>query len=336
MNTRQLSSKIRPFSVLLIALIFCSAATPSVPDYSNTNHWAALPQKKDKADRVPVNTEFLNLQDSAKVDVFFIHPTTYYQSYSGNADVEDTRLNNFTDNSTITKQASVFNGVAKVYAPRYRQAALHNFFKRDGSKATKAFNLAYSDVKSAFKYYLEHYNNGRPIIIAGHSQGSMHGMKLVKEFFDGTKKQDQLIAAYLIGYNVPSNYYDFLDACDNPKESNCIISYNTFGWEAIPKYADFTNAICVNPTSWKKDQIKTGKGVHMGGVPKSFDSIDENLVECKCNNGILWITKPKENGYIMMGGKNYHMADYSLFYKDIRENLAERINSTKDAKESNE
>ena len=310
---------------LIVMTVAIGGSTPDAPDYALEKYWAALPFKIDNADKTPKNTEFKNQQNNAKVDVFFIHPTTYYRTYSGNGDPDDKHLNNFTDEQTLVNQASVYNGSAKIYAPRYRQAALHNFFKRDDSKAQKAFNIAYSDVKRSFEYYLKNYNNGRPIIIAGHSQGSMHGKKLVKEFFDGDPLQEKLVAAYLIGYNIPKDLFDFLLVCDSADQTNCIISYNTYGWESDPKYYNYTKAICVNPLTWKKDGKIAGKAEHKGGVPKTFDTIDKQMVSCKCNNGVLWISKPKERGYVMMGGKNYHLVDYNLFYNDIRENVKERV-----------
>lgn len=310
--------------VIMLAVVI-GGSIPEAPDYASEESWAALPSKLDKADLTPANTDFKNDQQNAKVDVFFIHPTTYYRSYSGNGDVKDERLNEFTDEQTLINQASVFNGSAKIYAPRYRQAALHNFFKRDDTKAEKAFSIAYSDVKRAFDYYLKHYNNGRPIIIAGHSQGSMHGDRLLRDYFDGKPLQKKLVAAYLIGHNIPKDGFSFITACDDPTQTGCIVSYNAFGWDSDPKYYDYSKAICVNPINWKNNGKDAARADHKGGVPKTFDAVDENMISCKCSNGVLWITKPKERGYVMMGGKNYHMVDYNLFYKDIRVNVAERV-----------
>jgi hypothetical protein len=310
---------------LVITSVVILGSVPEPPDYSLERNWAALPTIKDKADLVPSNSGFTNNQSTAKVDVFYIHPTTYYRSYSGNGDPEDKKLNEFTDSQPIAFQASVYNGAAKVYAPRYRQAALHNFFKRDDSKSKRAFDIAYSDVKRSFEYYLKNLNKGRPIIIAGHSQGSMHGERLIREFFDGTKLQSKLVAGYLIGYSIPKNAFTVIPICSSPNQSNCVVSYNTFGWDSEPRYQEFGNAICVNPVSWKIDGKQADKSLHKGGVPSSFDRVDESLLTCKCVNGTLWITKPKERGYIMMGGKSYHLMDYSLFYKDIRDNVADRV-----------
>lgn len=297
---------------------------PAPPDYRSADSWAALPDRADAADVVPEGSGLKDEQATAPVDVFYLHPTTYYRSYNGNADVTDKRLNKFTDENPIKKQASVYNGSARVFAPRYRQAALHSFFKRDTDKSRRAFQVAYGDVKRAFEYYMEHYNDGRGIIIAGHSQGSMHGKQLVREFFDGTEIQEQLVAAYLIGYSVKKGEFDFLSACESAEETGCLISFSSYGWEANPKYADYRDAICVNPVTWLADTKVSSRSDHLGGIPRTFDEVDREMVECKCTNNILWITKPKERGYIMMGGKNYHLVDYNLFYMDIRKNVAAR------------
>src|SRR3954466_5565040 len=113
-------------------------------DYSKTDNWAALPVKSDNADWVPEKSSLKNNQDSAKVDVFFIHPTTDVTGYFGNTDIDDRSVNKQTDNFPIKFQASVFNGSCKVYAPRYRQAVLNNFFTRKSEKSQAAFDLAYS------------------------------------------------------------------------------------------------------------------------------------------------------------------------------------------------
>src|SRR5215218_1133576 len=154
----------------------------SSPDYSDINYWAAHPWKKDPSDSVPSG-----LNDKSRdslVDVFFIHPTTYInKKKSWNADINDGYMNAKTDYTTVLYQASAFNQYARVFAPRYRQAHFSAFFAGD-SAAAAAFDTAYADVKKAFEYYLQHHNNGKPMIIAGHSQGAMLGKRLLKEFFD--------------------------------------------------------------------------------------------------------------------------------------------------------
>ena len=152
-------------------------------NYDNLNNWAAHPWKRDNADSIPLELKNKEIIDSV-ADVFFIHPTTYTQKEftDWNADINNYQLNQNTDNTTILYQASVFNKRCRIFAPRYRQAHINAFYINQDS-ASGYFDLAYNDIKNAFEYYLEHYNDKRPIIIASHSQGTKHAGILLKEFF---------------------------------------------------------------------------------------------------------------------------------------------------------
>lgn len=313
---------------LLFTAITVLALANDAPDYANTKYWAALPTVTDNADWSPNDTALHDNQATANADVFFIHPTTAIVGYKGNADINDEKLNKKTDETTIQYQASVFNGACKVYAPRYRQALLHNFFKRNSQSAQQAFDLAYQDVKKAFQYYLDHYNNGRPIIIASHSQGSLHAIHLLQDFFDGTALQKQLVQAYVIGYPVQENQFQFLKVCQSPDDLGTIVSYNTFEMDANPNQfvQEYDNAICVNPLSWTTDKTFVTSKSNLGSLQNNSRNIIPNMVGAKCGNGILEIQKPKEKGFIPLLKSNYHIYDYSLFYINIRENVTHRVN----------
>lgn len=307
-------------SFVLIFISWISYAT----DYSKPENWAALPTMKDNADWTPKGLK--NNQDSALADVFYIHPTTNLTGFKGNADLDSKAINNQTDELPIKYQASVFNGSCKVYAPRYRQAALNNFFSKNTDRSKEAFDVAYADVKAAFEYYLEHYNAGRPIVIAGHSQGSMHAQRLLREFFDGKPLQQQLVIAYVIGYPTKEQQFQFLKVAETPEETGGYISYNTFGMDAkIEWMTEFNNAVVVNPLSWTRDKTFVPASKNLGSVSKKTDDIYTNVCGAKCGNGILEIQKPESGGFISMGFKNYHLFDYNLFYVNIRENVALRI-----------
>ncbi|HHH50208.1 MAG TPA: DUF3089 domain-containing protein, partial [Saprospiraceae bacterium] len=188
---------------------FSKVDSLNAPDYSNLDYWAALPSKKDEADRTP-DSSMKDQQATAKVDVFFLHPTTFIKNKKSNlwnASIDDQELNAKTDKSTILNQASIFNGAGRVFAPRYRQAHLAAYYTIDKATAKKALDFAYQDIKAAFEYYLQHYNNGRPIIIASHSQGTTHAGRLISEYFDGKELQKKLVAAYLIGMPVKKDQF---------------------------------------------------------------------------------------------------------------------------------
>ncbi|HYM93290.1 MAG TPA: DUF3089 domain-containing protein, partial [Chitinophagaceae bacterium] len=177
------------------------------PDYSNLNYWAAHPYKHDPSDSIP--KPLRNDWKDSSADVFFLHPTTYTRKKwkepkKLNADIDDPYINAKTDYSTILYQASVFNDQCRVFAPRYRQVHLNMFYTKNEHKADSAFEIAYQDIKTAFEYYLQHWNNGRPIIIASHSQGSKLAERLLKDFFENKALQNQLVVAYIIGWPVPN------------------------------------------------------------------------------------------------------------------------------------
>lgn len=165
---------------------FRSEILPPAPDYAQAANWAALPQRADAADRLPLKSPYRDGQDSARADVFFVHPTVYLgqppANDAWNAELRDSVLNRTVDNSTILNQASVFNGSCRVYAPRYRQAHYAVFTTADTASARHALDLAYADVKAAFQHYLDHFSGGRPVVVAGHSQGTVHAVRLLQEF----------------------------------------------------------------------------------------------------------------------------------------------------------
>lgn len=307
-----------PILITISNLIFAT-------DYSKQENWAALPTMQDNADWTPEGLK--DEQANAQVDVFFIHPTTDVTGFKGNASIDNKAINRQTDNFPIKYQASVFNGSCRIYAPRYRQAALHNFFTKNSDRSQEAFDTAYADVKAAFEYYLKYYNNGRPIIIAGHSQGSKHAQRLLREFFDGTPLQKQLVEAYIIGFPTHENNFQFLKVSQSPEETGGYISYSTFGQdskiaEIVPEY---NGAVSVNPLNWTTERVFVSGNENKGSLSRKSESIIHTVFGAKNGNGILEIQKPQEGGFVPMVMKNYHLFDYSLFYMNIRENVALRI-----------
>ena len=112
-------------------------------------------------------------------DVFYIHPTGYFQTH-WNAPLDPESAAYERTNSHLATQASAFAETCNVYAPYYRQATYYSFFDKD-TNGYKAQDIAYSDLSNAFSTYMKNHNQGRPFIIAGHSQGALHGQRLVHE-----------------------------------------------------------------------------------------------------------------------------------------------------------
>lgn len=299
------------------------------PDYSNTDFWAAHPWKWDPGDSVP-QPLLKDLRKDSVADVFFIHPTTFtdFADTNWNAKIDDSLINSKTDYTTILYQASVFNEQCRVFAPRYRQAHLKAFYDADKEKDSAAFDLAYSDVKNSFDYYLQHFNNGRPIIIAAHSQGTLHAGKILKEYFEGKVLQNKLICAYIIGMPVPENYFTALQPCRDSLSTGCFVSWRTYK-------RNYTDTIFVskekfkshitNPLTWTMNDEYAPTSLNTGGVLTNFNKITKGVVDAQVHGNILWTCKPKFFGNIFLRSKNYHIGDINLFYTNIRNNVRTRI-----------
>ena len=302
---------------------FANTQTP--PDYSLSDHWSCLPGKADEADRAPAAASPEN-QAQALADVFFIHPTTFMEADSvWNASLSDTALNRSTDERAIRHQASIFNRAGRVFAPRYRQMVYGGFVTANEEAKRKALELAYSDVRAAFAYYLEHWNQGRPIIIAGHSQGALHGMFLLSEFFDGKPLQDQLVAAYLPGWPIARDRYQHLKPCESPEETGCVASWCSFrnGYEPPALDTYYQNAIVVNPVNWTADGSPAGKEEHLGFLMENYETVKPKALEVRQHEGVLWVTSP----FPLVPVKNFHVGDFNLFWLDVRENAELRVNA---------
>ena len=299
-----------------------------LPDYSQLNYWAAHPWKWDPSDSIPKPLRY-EVKDST-VDVFFLHPTTHTKSKNKrqvNARIDDPLLNAKTDYTTILYQASTFNEQARVFAPRYRQAHIKTFFRKQNEETRRTFDLAYEDVKNAFEYYLKHWNNGRPIIIAAHSQGSKLAEQLLKEYFEDKVLKNKLVVAYLAGWPVPKNYFSSLQICKDSFQTGCLCSWRTFGKGFVPYYLknENGNSYVTNPLTWDTTGKYASRKLNKGSVLTNFNRVYKHTTDAQISNGLLYIKRPRFPGSFLYLTRNYHIGDINLYYLNIRENIKQRI-----------
>lgn len=196
------------------------------------------------------------------------------------------------------------------------------------SSSNQALELAYQDVKAAFLYYLENYNEGRPFIIAGHSQGTFHNIRLIKELIDTTALINQMVAAYLVGMPVSPSTYENCIPCLDEYQTNCFLSWNTMKKKTYPKFYKeyFQDAICHNPLSWELNEYYCEAEYHEGLVPKEFKKMVKKQYGASVHKGILWVDPVKIPGIPFTKlVKNWHIGDYNLFYGNIHENVNLRV-----------
>lgn len=324
---------------------FDPAKAPPAPDYALRDSWGALPDMADATDVAPPGVPIADPK-TAPLDVFFIHPTTFFSNSEWNQRLDDADTNRRTDMGPFRAQASAFNGCCAVYAPRYRQFTFSAVFNYD-SNSRGAEDLAYSDVKRAFAYYIAHYNRRRPFIIASHSQGSRMAVRLIPEMIDGTPLRARFVAAYVAGNWIPQSWFARLKTikpCETATETGCVNTWSTLAADAdaqkqreafvarngSPPAMAQERFVCTNPISWTTTGETAPASANIGGWnPGRSDpprAIDPHVVSARCDDGALFISDPEPNAYhaVELPGGNYHNYDYQLFWMNVRQNAIDR------------
>lgn len=303
---------------------FDDNAVPAAPNYGESRYWAVIP------DKIPEQLEPFIKEETIKneVDVFFVYPTllTDKKNEAWNADVNDIKFNQKILDKSVHYQASAWAEAGNLFVPYYRQSHYRIYVDPYTSQSGNSYEIAYNDVKKAFEFYLEHYNNNKPIIIASHSQGSAHCKRLLKEYFDGKPMQQQLIAAYLPGISVKEADFDVLKPMVFPDETGGYVSWNSYKMRKLPKRYDtwFKGGVTSNPISWNSND--TSAIEQHKGLLYSDDQIYPHSLTIEVKDGLLWVSVPKvPKRFFMRFIRNYHFADINLFWEDIRLNVQQRI-----------
>lgn len=278
---------------------FVLADAPKAPDFNNQYFWVAHPDKSDTSDLVPVGVDTSGDIINKAVDVFFVHSTGFVGPGGWNATMQSKNSEAQSIEYMLSSMASIFNGCCNIYAPHYREAQLQSFMPEKFDSGTQALDLAYQDVEVAFDYYLTHYNQGRPFMVVGHSQGTTHALRLLEQMVDKTELYNQLVAAYLVGYWIPedkfSRGFERITPCEEDTQLGCIVSYDVYGqggeldatvphwytsgWE-LNRQADDSvkSTVCINPMSWQRDHNKISKSQHLGAMPVDFKRTPVNML----------------------------------------------------------
>ncbi|MBQ7155938.1 MAG: DUF3089 domain-containing protein [Synergistaceae bacterium] len=321
--------------VLVFALAVCAGASPA-PDYSQPSSWCRFPEiTKD-------------------VDTFYICATEYIMGSFEDGAPDYATL----DNEEMLKgfeveymtQASVYADSTNVFVPYYRQSGLRyagEAWKKTGSLDAALLGMPYEDITTALDYYFEHCNNGRPFIIAGHSQGSAITLRLLKKYFrEHPDYYERMVAAYVIGYSVTKD-----DLAANPhlkfasgeSDTGVIVSWNTEGKQNVETNAAnvvvLPGTISINPLNWKLDETYAPVSENLGSLIEDKEtgepSIGDAGADAQVNlaRGVV-VTNAKAGPipdfaakivYDFFGPDARHDNDYTFYYNNIKDNVAKRI-----------
>ena len=313
------------------------------PDYRQASSWVARPgQADDPALWLP---DGVSASTTGKAAIFFIHPTTYLRNDRWNAPIDPGGDTAWRTDLFVKSEASAFNGAGEVWAPRYRQAAFGAFLL-DSADAESALDFAYRDVSAAFDEFVREAGD-KPIILAGHSQGALHLIRLLREKVAGKPIAKRLVAAYVVGWPIDTRS-DLpalgLPACGAATDTGCLLSWMSFGDPANPSLIldewkrtrgltggerSPDNILCVNPITGTQDGSATAQenpGTLVPSANLQSARLVEHAVGASCRKGLL-IIDGQIPAYVPppLPGNNFHVYDYALFWGAIRQDAQRRL-----------
>ncbi len=316
---------------------------PPAPDYAKPSAWALLP---------PNPGTWTTADPPA--DVFFVHPTTFDGGRNWNGPIDDEASNRFLNRVILPNYAGPFARVGRVFAPHYRQASVYTSLTlRDDAREAREF--AYDDVRRAFDYYLQHFANGRPLVIAGVEQGATLVDRLVHDAI--AERPDlvkRLAVVYLADTVVLREAYlpgSALPACAARDQAHCAVGWTqafefdkadirqtlhrSLVWGQAGHLEDAAGRpfLCVNPLLGMETDAPAPARLNRGAVAASDvewgarPAFLTRQVSAQCVGGLLRVSAPLSPSLRSTGGWLDHLKepDYNLFYADIEADANGRV-----------
>ena len=302
-------------------------------DYSQAECWLDVPAALMK-DGVLDGTA---AADSLKpVDVFYIYPTvTGFRPETEVCEMTDTMM--IAGAQMVRQiQTAVFDESCNVFMPYYRQISM----PKPGSDYSAIIDYVSGfDATDALDYYLTNLNQGRPFILAGHSQGASVLIALLENYM--TKHPEALsrmIAAYPIGFAVTKDWLakTGLKFAEGATDTGVIVSWNTEGPANLTE-KNMTLApggISINPINWKRDDTYADVKENLGSLTVEGKLVTPGIADARVDTvrGSVVVTTADAklyaipaDGAAMFGPESYHLHDYGFFFNNFKQNVADRV-----------
>lgn len=288
------------------------------------------------------NWMFRQDNGDAPVDVFYLYPTAVSIKCQSDVSPVDQHMK-FAALGNFERGPSLFDGTCNIFAPYYRQISAMPIMR--AKTLGDFFDVIYhtevrTDAYAALDYYFEHYNNGKPFILASHSQGSATMFIILEEYMKiHPEYYKRMIAGYILGMCVDKDYVKrnpHVKFAQGETDTGVIISWNVEGPNAtMPNFPVCENAVnCINPLNWKTDDtyapLEANKGSYdlkthsvIEGVADAQINVDRKVIVTKTVQDKGYVTIPKQA--VKFGDQSYHFDDWNFFYENIKENMKKRI-----------
>jgi hypothetical protein len=221
-----------------------SATAQAAPnDYGKPENWLCRPGRSNDACAIDLTTtivapdgkvtrEAFTPSPNAPIDCFYVYPTVSADQ-SPNSDMAIGPE----EQNVVRQQFARFASQCRTFAPMYRQVTLSGLraAMAGGGRLTLDEGPGYDDVLAAWNYYLKNDNNGRGVVLIGHSQGAMVLTRLIAREIDGKPVQSRLVSAILMGTSVAvpkgqdvGGAFKTIPLCRSAEQTGCLITFATF------------------------------------------------------------------------------------------------------------
>lgn len=305
--------------VLLPALTSCSHTV--YPDYTIRDSWAYFAHTTGESPSI--------------IDVFMVAPTVEL----GKDGILNAAMASPEYRKKLTgalnMQLGIYAGDAVVFAPYYRQATLA-VFGLQKARYDKHLSIAYEDIRRAFLHFAAF--SDRPFVLTGFSQGAIHILELLKEFFHDENYQDRLVAAYVLGWRITPDdlaSYPHLKMAQSDDDVGVIVSFNSEAQHITSSLfvPEGIKTLSINPLNWRSDASPAGKELnkgacftdHSGSIKSEIKALTGAYIDPV--RGTLKLPDIREQDYpgILFEDGIYHLYEYLFFYRNLQSNIKERI-----------
>ncbi len=313
---------------LLILLFALFVFSLSGVDYGNAENWVIC-------DSAPAGA-------AQPADLFYVYPTLTSDRDCALMDWSDSAVAAKTVGFTAA-QTGIFGGRFRVFAPYVRQLEFGRCIlslRAGESWEASEMKTGIEDTADAFRYYLDHYNCGRPVVLLGHSQGAVDLYCLLKNCPEITAAGG-LVAAYLPGLpKITAERFssDFAGRDIHPAvgadDTGAVIVWNTRRSDAVDDLFTCPGGLCVNPLNWRTDSVPASASENLGAF---FYDLKTGITEsggpyCGVavdpDKGALVVDLPAEgfnDAGGMLGAGVFHVNDIWFFAGNLRENAIARV-----------